>query len=505
NSENVNSDTLVDGAGGVASSIETPTLEETSTDAALPESAASIRLERSGDRPPKKPLWPISLLIMFAVAGIAGWRAVQVLTSSSAGDTEETPTVEVRLPVRVVRARSGLAQGWVFDEGSVWPVRRRALNFQANGDITFVAKVNGVELKEGDFVSRGQLLASIDDRRQTASIETSESDIQVAETQRSQSDASLLKAEAGLKQAESDLALAKTERGRYVELFEQGAVSESDLDVYQNRVIQAEAALESAQQDIRSAKDGVESSDASIDAARARLNQAAVDLEDTKLISPIDGVVAYINIREGEYWSTQYLDTSSPQRFIETAPIVVMNPNSFEVELEIQADEAGAIRVGQPAYVVLEEEVSAAQAAGALRQDLLEIARERGSAGRVFAVSPSQTPGSRGTRVVIRDLANTSNLKVGGRAYAWIEVAARNNAVLLPLGAFLSRDGQSYAFVVDETNGNVERRLVEPGIEGLSGIEVQSGVNPGDLVVVEGQNRLVEGTPVEIVNREDVS
>ena len=42
-------------------------------------------------------------------------------------------------------------------------------------------------------------------------------------------------------------------------------------------------------------------------------------LEDTQLVSPIDGVVAYINIREGEYWSTQYLNTSSPQNLIESA------------------------------------------------------------------------------------------------------------------------------------------------------------------------------------------
>ena len=36
----------------------------------------------------------------------------------------------------------------------------------------------------------------------------------------------------------------------------------------------------------------------------------------------------------------------------------------------------------------------------------------------------------------------------------------------------------------------------------LTGVEVLSGLEPGELVVVEGQNRLVDGTPVEIVGRE---
>ncbi|MEO0490375.1 MAG: multidrug transporter, partial [Cyanobacteria bacterium J06659_2] len=194
----------------------------------------------------------------------------------------------------------------------------------------------------------------------------------------------------------------------------------------------------------------------------------------------------------------------SAQDLIETAPIVVMDPQSFEVELEIQADGAGDIRPGQRVYVVLEEEVSAAQAAGATRQTLLDIAQQRGSEGTVFAVSPSQTPGSRGTEVSIRDLQTVRNLKVGGRVYVWIEVAAESDAVVLPLGALLPRDQQVYAFVVNEADGTVQRRRVTPGIEGLSGVEILSGVEPGELVVIEGQNRLVDGAPVEVVNQETV-
>ncbi|MEM9155343.1 MAG: TolC family protein [Cyanobacteria bacterium P01_F01_bin.33] len=505
-SEKFNSDAPLDETGAIASSVEVKKLEEAPTvETSATETISVNHRGFSVDRPPKKPLWPIFSLIALALAGLVGWRAFQVITASSGTETNDVPVVTTaRLPVRVVRAQAGVAQGWVFDEGSIFPVQRRVLNFQANGDVTFVAKVNGVELREGDRVSRGQLLASIDDRRQTSSIETNEADIQVSENQLSQSEADLLKVEASLGSAESDLELAKTELRRYQELFDQGAVSESDRDVYQNRVVGAEATLEAAKQDVRAAEDGVRSAEAAIVSARARLNQSSVDLEDTKLVSPLDGVVAYINIREGEYWSSQYLNTSSAQSTIETAPIVVMNPQSFEVELEIQADEANNIRPGQRAYVVLEEEVSAAQATGVVGRDLLELAQERGSAGSVFAVSPSQTPGSRGVEVTIRDFDRTDSLKIGGRAYVWIEVARRNNAVLIPLGALLPRDRQFFAFVVDEAEGTVQRRPVTQGIEGLSGVEIISGVQPGELVVIEGQNRLVEGTPVEIVNREGV-
>ena len=119
----------------------------------------------------------------------------------------------------------------------------------------------------------------------------------------------------------------------------------------------------------------------------------------------------------------------------------------------------------------------------------------------MFAISPSQTPGGRGTKVTIRDFLQVKNLKVGARVYVWIETVANEDAIVVPLGAVLARGQDFYVFVADEATGTVERRQVKRGVESLSGVEILSGVQANDLVVVEGQNRLVDGTPVEIVNQ----
>lgn len=434
--------------------------------------------------------------------GIVGIKAYKSLTQNPA-DTAQTVEQQARLPVRVTRAERGLAQKWVFDDGIVWPVRRRVLTFQAEGDIRSIAKVDGRDLRAGDIVRAGQVLATIDSRRQRSAIETANADVEVAIQQRNQAQAAVVQAEAGLERSQSDLGLANSELVRNQGLFEEGVISASDRDVFLNQVDQAEAALRSAEQDVQSAEDGVRSAEAQITAAQARLKETNVDLEDTQLVAPIDGVVAYINIREGEYWDTQRLSTGSDQDLIESAPIILVNPQDIEVEIEIQANEANEINPGQQAYVVLEEDVSAAQAAGASNQDLLEIAQQDGSRGQVFSVSPTQTPGSRGTQVSIRGFSAGQNLRVGGRAYAWIEAQIHPDAVLVPLGSLLPREDASlfYAFVVNESQGTVERRSVERGIESLNGIEILSGIQPGELVVTEGINRLVDGTPVDIVGQ----
>lgn len=447
---------------------------------------------------PKKSYWPAIALALVAIAGFGGWRISQRLTAPS---SEVQRSATDGLPVQVERVQTGLVEEWAFDEGVSLPVELESLTFEASGTVTYLAEVNGVPLKAGDPVSQGQLLATIDDRQQTANITAAEADVQVAVSQRNQAEASLREAEASLSEAESDLALAQSELRRNQELFEQGALSESDRDVAQNEVDRAQARLETARQGVASAEEGVVSAQASVEAAQASRNSTAVDIEDTQLIASSDGVVAYINIQERDYWDTQYLNTSSAQSLIDTAPIVVVNPASFEVRLEVQASKAGAIRPGQRVYAVSEDQVTQAQAVGASQQTLLNIARQQGSAGTVFAVSPSQTPEGRGTEVTIRDLQPVRNLTVNGRVYVWIEVDASPDAVVVPLGAVTARGQETYVFVVNEADNTVQRRSITEGIRGFSAVGVRSGVRPGELVVVEGQNRLTDGAPVEIVNQ----
>ncbi|MEM6424014.1 MAG: multidrug transporter [Cyanobacteria bacterium P01_D01_bin.128] len=454
-----------------------------------------------GRRLSSKSAWSLAVLVMAAALTVVGLRAIQSIRAGATVDEEEVSPS--RLQVRAIRAQTGLAQQWVFDEGVVTAARRRVLNFEAEGDIEFLAEVDGRDLREGDPVSQGQLLATIDDRKQNVDIDTAAADVEVTVRQQDQALAALLQAEADLDKARSDLRFNDAELARYQELFEQGAVSESQRDVYLNAAEQARANLRVAEQGVRAAEDDVQSAEASVDASQARLLRANVNLEDTQLVSPIDGVVAYINIREGEYWDTQITNTSGTlDDLTERAPIVVIEPQSFEVELELQANEAEDIRSGQQAYVVLADDVSGPEAAGATNRNLLDIARTEGSQGQVFAVSPTQTPGGRGVEVRIRNFQLVRNLQIGGRVYVWIEAASSPDTVILPLGSLQPRESGTYAFVVDESTGMVERRQVEVGIEALDGIEILSGVEPGELVVTEGINRLVDGTLVEVVSEE---
>ena len=94
-------------------------------------------------------------------------------------------------------------------------VRRRVLKFETNGTIEFIAKVDGRDLRAGDTVSQGELLATIDNRTEIVSIETAEADLKVSIRQQDQAQASLLQSMADFDKAQSYLNFARAELVRY--------------------------------------------------------------------------------------------------------------------------------------------------------------------------------------------------------------------------------------------------------------------------------------------------
>ncbi|MGK7949720.1 MAG: hypothetical protein AB4368_13250 [Xenococcaceae cyanobacterium] len=95
----------------------------------------------------------------------------------------------------------------------------------------------------------------------------------------------------------------------------------------------------------------------------------------------------------------------------------------------------------------------------------------------------------------------TSNLKHGEQVTTSIAVEEVEEAIVVPLNAIVYRDRVPYVFVVNQEN-IVEQRQVQLGIKGIIKQQILSGIEAGETIVTQGQNRLVEGTPVRSVNRE---
>ena len=461
----------------------------------------------------KQRKWQLGILgiIAFLLCGATiTWRSASI-NQSSDPDSENVGTEPARLAVRTAAVKQEPIQAWISGDGTVRAIVKKHLSFQSEGTIDYIKKINGRDLREGDRVREGELLARLDRRKQDADITVATVEQTEAENQVASARANLRKAEESLAQANADLEKAKTDEAfarvdwkRYQELAAQGGIAQREVDVKEtdHRKAQAgteaaQAAVRAAQADVFAAQTDVKTAQAKVNSAKAKLTQSYVQREDTELTAPFDGIISRLNIREGEYWTPQFVNASGDyQSILERLPMIVIVPNQFEVTIELPSFQGAQVEPGQRALIVLDRDRAQGNSQQLTGQDLIELASVRGS---VVSVSSSVEPGSRTIRVILRIRQGAENLKDGQQVSAWIATQEKANATVAPFNAFVSRDRQLFVFVVDETEGTVEQRAVQEGIEGLAKREILEGVKIGEKLVTDGKTQLVNGAPIKII------
>lgn len=111
--------------------------------------------------------------------------------------------------------------------------------------------------------------------------------------------------------------------------------------------------------------------------------------------------MAYLNIREGDYWSPEV---------VESVPMVVVDPSKLEVNLELPAFDEAKVRPGQKAYIVRDADLTQASVKGLSSENLIQLAQAE---GEILAVNPAVTPGGRAVNARIRIAKGKENLRVG--------------------------------------------------------------------------------------------
>lgn len=396
------------------------------------------------------------------------------------------------MPVRCVRARLGPVRAFVFAQGTARAVKRDFLSFEQTGKVTYVKRrEDGQIIRAGDSVKGprrnqklGELLASLDKRDVVEQMKVMESNL-VESRQR------VNVAEARFRQAEAQAELAQETFKRNDRLFKLKAISRHELDV-------SRTSLKTAKSAVASAKAGLAAAHSSVKAAQARIQQTKLPLERSNIYAPFDGILAYVNIKEGDYFAPNLVDTSSEEAALKTIPMVIIDPDRFEVTMELPPFEGALVKPGQTAFIMTSpNQLPTSSDTGRDR-----LSREGAVAGKVFSVSPAVTPGGRAIQVRARTELGGSAILDGMFVTCWIVVVEKPEAVVVPYDVFVYRENKPYIFVVDEARGTVSQQEVVEGIAGLTVQEVLGDIHPGALLVTDGRHRLSSGAPVEVVDIE---
>lgn len=279
-------------------------------------------------------------------------------------------------------------------------------------------KVDHVYFDEGDHVKKGQILAKVE-------ISDYRSHLEIAEAQ---------------------LFEAQDAYDRLRSLYKDGAIAEKDF-------IKIKAGLDQAK--------------ASRDIARKML-------KDTKLRSPIPGIVGSKNVELG-----QTISTGIPV-------FTIVKTDRIFARVSVPESEIGKVALGQKAVVTIK----------ALEDSALE--------GKVTLIAAVAEPRTRSYTVKI-ELSNPDYvLRTGMIAEAQIVTDKIIEMVTVPGKAVVrDADNLAYVFLADKEKKRALRQRVFPGSVHRNEIEIKEGLKAEDVVIITGQHKITDGAPITLIKPAD--
>jgi membrane fusion protein (multidrug efflux system) len=291
--------------------------------------------------------------------------------------------------------------------------------------------------KEGSLVRRGQVLFEIDPRPFQAALDRAKGD---------------------LAQAQAQLGKSTLDVKRDTPLAEARAIAQSQLDNEIQARLGAQAAVESDQ---------------------AAIEQAELNLEWTKITSLVDGIAGIAQVQIGN----------------------LVGPNSVLTSVS-QVDPIKAyFPISEQAYVLAQKQSGAVSTEHAVSffGNSLDLILTDGSTysrkGKILLADRQVDP-STGTIRIVAAFPNPGNmLRPGQYGRVHVETNMKKGALLIPQSAVGQSQG-SYQVAVVDSDHKVNMRAVKPGETVGTLWVIDEGLKPGEQVVVEGLQKLKEGTLV---------
>jgi len=366
---------------------------------------------------------------------------VGMIAAGCGGGMENTPQkAEVVQGLRVQKMQLQNVANELEAPGSVIAQSTAQVAARTMGTVLLVAA------REGDNVKRGQVLAQLDERELSA--------------RRSAAQAASRGASAGVVQATKAVAAAqaladvmKKTYDRYDYLKEQKSVSPQEFD-------EVAAKQEAAQANLEQAKATLSQSEAGVAQAESEARAAESVASYARVVAPFDGRVIRRSVEPGSL--------VSPGMSL----FVVEDTSRYQLEATLPAEALAAVKKNTLARVQLDG------------------LPEKSLTGKVAEIEAGADPTSHTLKARV-DLPKESGVQSGmfGRAYF---AQGEKRALVLPSEALVSRGQLRGIYVVDDT-GLIHWRVLTLGKSTGNGVEVLSGLNDGELVVLNPGSQELDG------------
>ena len=472
--------------------------------------------------------------IIIGVSAVA-LLAVVVIVSILATRKDEPEVTVVKVDVRPE------LKSTVTASGEIRPIRYIKLTSEVPG------RILEIYVNPGDIVKQNQALVRIDPTQlqssqeaQWAATQASLSDVQNARSSVSQAQQSLsasdmsvasarqqvVSSQTNVSRAQIDLNAAQRELKRVTDLIESGVSSRAEYDATKDKYDQAKIALDTARANLEVSKRAVDEAIARRDQQREAVKSAQIGVKTSEMranqqqaflrgqssqrekatqYSPLNGVVADIPTRVGEFAVSQL--SSTPL-------MTIADMSTINIEVNVDETEIASVDVGQEAKVKVDALGEKEVRAVVTQKNPLAIAKSDTQGGLSNRVNVQEAKEFKVT-LELRDINDEVKLKLrpGMSATATITTKTKTNVIAVPLQAIVEKPASAASpapsiagsappapsekpkdqkgVYILEKDGKVKFIEVATGITGESDIEIVSGLNAGSEVIT-GPSRVLK-------------
>ena len=468
---------------------------------------------------------------------VAALLAIVVIVSVYASRKDEPEVTTVKLEVRPELKQT------VTSSGEVRPVRYIKLTSEVPG------RIEEIYVNAGDQVTKGKPLVRVDPTQlqssqeaQWAATQASINDVQNARNNVNAAQQGLVVAESAVAaarqqvvalqtnvdRAQVDVNTAQRELKRSTELIEAGVASRSDYDAAHDRFDAAKIALETAKANLEAQKIAVQEANERANQQRIQVRDAQISIKSSEMranqqqamlrgqasqrskatqLSPLNGVIADIPARVGEF-AVAGLST--------TSLMTIADMSTVNVEVNVDETEINNVEVGQQAKVKVDALGDKEIKAVVTQKNPLAIAKSDQTGGLSNRVNVQEAKEFKVT-LELKDMPDDirNALRPGMSSTATITTKTKNNVLAVPLEAIVEKaptpaaspsatvagsvpaptpagekpKTQKGVYVIE--GNKVKFVEVTTGITGEADIEINSGLKAGQEVV-RGPSRILK-------------
>jgi RND family efflux transporter MFP subunit len=349
-----------------------------------------------------------------------------------ASEGNELPTV------RVAAAKRKDISVPIFATGTIFPQHESKIGPKISGTL------EAVYVDEGDEVTKGQILAKLDQENIMIGKRQCEASVRVAQAQ--------------LKEAQLQEENLRKEKARLANLHEKRAISQQRYDDIVTAHSMAVTRLEILAAQIVSCKEN--------------LAMAEQKFKDSFILAPFAGIIVKRLVNQGEY-----VTTMPP-----TVLFVIVNIDKVETEVTLPEVHLARVAKGNRAEI------------------MADVYPGVQFGGEISTINPLVDPLSRAFTVKIEIPNRGHRLKAGMFTRVTLYPKVHKGALVVPFKAVLQRDGKTGVFVIDE-----DRALFRPvtvGITDENEVEVIEGLAQGEEVISDGHYGMADNTKVQVLREQ---